>query len=59
MSMGMLLGSLMGIAQPNDGDQRMNQDIEVAENILGTLLKQQMGRRNFFPMEVEGPRRRA
>jgi len=54
MSLGMLMGSLMGIAQPKDGDQRMNQDIEVAENILGTLLKQQMGRRNFFPMEVEG-----
>lgn len=32
----------------------MERDIEVAENILGTLLRQQTGRRNFFPIETSG-----
>ena len=35
-------------------EQRMEQDIEVAENILSTLVRQQFGKRNFFPMEVHG-----
>lgn len=54
MSVGMMAGSFMGTAQSKGSDQRMDQDIEVAENILGTLLRQQTGRRNFFPMEVKG-----
>ncbi len=33
---------------------RMEQDIEVAENVLSTLVRQQFGKRNFIPMEVEG-----
>ena len=52
MGLGMLVGSFMGMGQ--SGDQRMEQDIEVAENILGTLLRQQQGRRSFFPVEVNG-----
>jgi hypothetical protein len=35
-------------------EARMERDIEVAENILNTLLRQQSERRYFFPMEVEG-----
>lgn len=42
--------------QSSAADQRMNRDIEVAENILSTLLRQEAGsnRRSFFPMEVKG-----
>jgi len=33
---------------------RMDRDIEVAENILSTLIKQQFEKRSFFPMEING-----
>jgi hypothetical protein len=35
-------------------EERMVRDIEVAENILSTLLKQQYDKRSFFPIEVKG-----
>jgi hypothetical protein len=36
-------------------EQRMKRDIEVAENVLGTLLRQQFDRQKmFFPLEVKG-----
>ena len=36
-------------------DERMRRDIEVAENVLGTLIRQQMNsQRTFFPLEIEG-----
>src|SRR5882762_4493073 len=41
-------------AQNKIDDQRMRRDIEVAENVLGTLIRQQLNKRNFFPFEVEG-----
>lgn len=46
--------SIACLGQSKTGDQRMQQDIEVAENILGTLMRQETGRRNFFPMDVKG-----
>jgi hypothetical protein len=49
-----MLVSTLAFAQNKVDDERMQRDIEVAENILGTLIKQQMGKRNFFPYEVEG-----
>jgi hypothetical protein len=33
---------------------RMDRDIEVAENILSTMIKQQFEKRSFFPMEIKG-----
>lgn len=57
---GMMIGvlwvaiSLGCLGQSKSGDQRMQQDIEVAENILGTLLRQETGRRGFFPVDVKG-----
>jgi hypothetical protein len=33
---------------------RMERDIEVAENVLSTLIKQQFEQRTFFPMEITG-----
>ncbi len=33
---------------------RMDRDIEVSENILGTLIKQQFEKRSFFPIEING-----
>jgi len=32
----------------------MQRDIEVAENVLGTIIKQQFEKRAFFPIEIEG-----
>lgn len=49
----MVLVSFEGFAQKVD-EQRMQRDIEVAENILSTLLKQQYDKRSFFPIEVNG-----
>lgn len=42
-------------AQAKVDPERMDRDIEVAENVLATLIKQQLAvRNNFFPVEVEG-----
>ena len=54
MGMVMCVGSFMANGQAKMDEQRMQQDIEVAENILSTLIRQQFGKRNFFPMEVHG-----
>jgi hypothetical protein len=37
----------------NADDTRMNRDIEIAENVLSTLIKQEM-KVNFFPVDVKG-----
>lgn len=50
----MVLFATAAWAQSKSADQRMQQDIEVAENILGTLLRQETGRRGFFPVEAKG-----
>ena len=50
--MAVMAGS--GFAQGKVDDERMQRDIEVAENILSTLIKQQFDKRSFFPMEVHG-----
>lgn len=42
------------LAQNKVDEEKMQRDLEVAENILGTLIKQQFGKRAFFPMEVKG-----
>lgn len=42
-----------GVAVAQTDGARMEQDLEVAENILGTLMQQQMGRRSFMPFEFE------
>jgi hypothetical protein len=49
----MFMGTVV-LAQNKIDEERMQRDIEVAENILGTLIKQQYGKRQFFPMEVQG-----
>jgi hypothetical protein len=49
-----IAGTLGAMAQKVD-DERMKRDIEVAENVLATLIKQQFNnQRNFFPLEVRG-----
>lgn len=43
------------MAQNKIDEERMERDIEIAENVLGTLIKQHLDqKRAFFPMEVEG-----
>lgn len=41
-------------AQGKIDQDRMQRDIEVTENILSTLIKQQFEKRSFFPMEIRG-----
>src|SRR5579859_4556596 len=41
-------------AQAKIDEERMQRDIEIAENILSTMVRQQIGKRSFFPMEVQG-----
>ena len=41
-------------AQSKIDEGRMDRDLEVAENILSTLIKQQFEKRSFFPMEITG-----
>lgn len=48
----MSLAPVMG--QKKIDQDRMLRDIEVTENILSTLIKQQLDKRSFFPMEVAG-----
>ncbi len=54
MCMAAVAISFMAIGQTKMDEVRMEQDIEVAENVLSTLVRQQFGKRNFLPMEVEG-----
>jgi len=49
-----MMASTTMFAQNKIDEVRMQRDIEVAENILGTLIKQQYGKRQFFPLEVQG-----
>jgi len=53
MMIWMVIAGTSVFAQNKIDEERMQRDIEVAENILGTLIKQQYGKRQFFPMEVQ------
>jgi hypothetical protein len=54
MMMGILvLGTNCAEAQKKIDEERMLRDIEVTENILSTLIKQQFEKRAFFPMEIK------
>jgi hypothetical protein len=48
-----VLGVQVAQAQ-NIDEERMKRDIAVAENVLNTLIKQEFGKRSFFPVEVRG-----
>jgi hypothetical protein len=51
---GLVLQSGISVAQKID-DERMTRDIEVAENVLATLIKQELNQqRGFFGMEIKG-----
>lgn len=52
-AMVVMLGLNLAVAQKID-DERMKRDIEVAENVLNTLIKQQFSnQRTFFPLEIK------
>lgn len=44
--------ALQAVSQSKIDAGRMDRDLEVTENILSTLIKQQFEKRSFFPMEV-------
>ncbi|HEY5825441.1 MAG TPA: hypothetical protein VIT44_13795 [Cyclobacteriaceae bacterium] len=50
----LVLTVVMTSAQTKIDEERMQRDIEIAENIFQTLLRQEFGKRNFFPYEVDG-----
>jgi hypothetical protein len=50
----LVVGAHVATAQKID-DERMRRDISVAENVLGTLIKQQFSnQRTFFALEIKG-----
>jgi hypothetical protein len=49
----MVLSTQLVTAQSAD-ESRMNRDIEVAENVLSTLIKQEFEKSSFFPVEIRG-----
>lgn len=49
-----LIGVIPVWAQTKIDEDRMKRDIEVSENVLSTLIRQQYGKQIFFPMEVHG-----
>ncbi len=52
--LGMFMQSTIGFTQKID-EQRMYRDIEVAENVLTTLFKQELNQqRTFFGLEIKG-----
>ena len=53
VSVGMAV-AMTAKAQNKIDEQRMERDLEIGKNLISTLIKQEMGRRNFFPYEVEG-----
>jgi hypothetical protein len=55
LTIGVIIAAIaIAQAQAKIDEERMQRDIEVAENVLSTLIKQQFTKRNFFPMDVEG-----
>ena len=45
----------VGMAVAQDKEERIKRDVEVAENVLSTLIRQQMEKRSsFWPVEVKG-----
>jgi hypothetical protein len=45
----------VGITVAQDKEERIKRDVEVAENVLSTLIRQQMEKRSsFWPVEVKG-----
>lgn len=54
MMAAVMLSALQVMGQKKVDEVRMLRDIEVMENILSTLIKQQLDKRSFFPMEVSG-----
>jgi hypothetical protein len=49
-----VMAATQGMAQKKYDEEKMMREIEVAESILTTLIKQQFDKRSFFPMEVRG-----
>ncbi len=54
MGVVVMMWCISGWAQTKVDEQRMDQDILVAENILSTLMRQSYGKRSYFPIEVKG-----
>lgn len=47
------LVALSPIGAQKMDDERMTRDLEIAKNVLGTVIKQQQGARSFFSMEAD------
>src|SRR5688572_30194882 len=54
VSLMVMMAGISGAMAQKIDEIRMERDIEVAENVLSTLIKQQFEQRMFFPMEITG-----
>lgn len=54
VAMALACALALSVSAQKIDDARMERDIEVAENVLGTLMKQKFEKRSYFPFEVEG-----
>ena len=52
MIVALMLFAISTFAQNKVDEERMQRDIEVAANVLSTMIKQQFDKRSFFPIEV-------
>src|SRR5882672_11464868 len=48
------VASMTSVKGQKIDEERMMRDIEVSENVLSTLVRQKIGKRSFFPLEVKG-----
>lgn len=53
MILALMLIVISSFAQNKIDEERMQRDIEVAANVLSTMIKQQFDKRSFFPIEVK------
>lgn len=51
---GVFLMTTLSVSAQKIDDDRMQRDVEVAENILKTLIKQKFDKRSFLPIEISG-----
>jgi len=49
-----LVGNVLSVSAQSFDEERMRRDVEVAENVLKTLIKQKFDKRSVFPMEISG-----
>src|ERR1700741_4043940 len=50
----MLMWAVTGLAQSKVDNDRMDRDIEIAENALSTMIRQQFSKSRYYGMDIKG-----